>query len=167
MNIYIPEISYFIWRRRQRRRWVRFFVFKFLHTHTVYSSYIIVYASEGKLCRTKVLWVLKFLEVWDPTSKKSKYQQVRGFSIFYFSKCFFVWRRWCGFFLSLNFFILIQYMAYVYITIYVKGKFAEQKFYGFEIMNKLGRELTRKFPKSQQVGRFFTFWVRNLRFLGN
>ena len=34
-----------------------FFVFKFLHTHTVYSSYITIYVYKGKLCRTKVLWV--------------------------------------------------------------------------------------------------------------
>ena len=40
-----------------------FFVFKFLHTHTVNTSYITIYVCEGKLCRTKILWVLKFEQV--------------------------------------------------------------------------------------------------------
>ena len=34
-----------------------FFVFKFLHTHTVYSSYITTYVCKGKLCRKNFLWV--------------------------------------------------------------------------------------------------------------
>ena len=34
-----------------------FFVLKFLHTHTVYSLGITIYICEGKVCRTKVLWV--------------------------------------------------------------------------------------------------------------
>ena len=62
MNIYTPEIySFFFFYDEDDEDddddEPDFFVFKFLHTLTVYRSYISIYVYKGKLCRKKVFQV--------------------------------------------------------------------------------------------------------------
>ena len=61
--------------------WLTFFVFKSLDNNTIYSLGVDVYIHKRNLCRTKVLWVLKFGEVGTCT-KENQNHNIRGNSCF-------------------------------------------------------------------------------------
>ena len=72
--------------------WGTFFVFKSLDNNMIYSSCIDIYLCKRNLCRTKVLWVLKFGEVggWGTLISNSPYV---GRFLFFRPKLYFL-RGW-------------------------------------------------------------------------
>ena len=77
MNIYTSEIySFFFYDEDDEDDdddEPDFFVFKFLHTLTVYRSYKSIYVYKGKLCRKKVLLFKINKQVVKLTRKFFKY----------------------------------------------------------------------------------------------
>ena len=61
----------------------------------VYSSDIDIYLYKRNLCRTKVLWVLKFGEVGDRTNKNQNHTRYEAF--WFFVQNFIFWGAGCSF----------------------------------------------------------------------
>merc|ERR1712035_75746 len=59
-----------------------FLFFKSLYNTTTYSLSIDIYLCQRNLCRTKVLWVLKFGEVGDRTNKNQNPPRYEAFWFF-------------------------------------------------------------------------------------
>merc|ERR1712035_292502 len=79
-----------------------FFVFKSLDNNLVYSSDIDIYLCKRNLCRTKVLWVLKFGEVGDRTNKN---QNPPMYETFFFVQNFIFWGAGSSFWYLLSHFL--------------------------------------------------------------
>merc|ERR1712035_54759 len=71
-----------------------FLFFKSLDNNMIYSSDIDIYLCKRNLCRTKVLWILKFVKVGDRTNKN---QNPPMYETFFFVQNFIFWRAGCSF----------------------------------------------------------------------
>ena len=72
-----------------------FWFFKSLDNNMVYSLGIDIYMCKRNLCRTKVLWVLKFGEVGDRTNKNQNPPRYEAF--WFFVQNFSFWGAGCSF----------------------------------------------------------------------